>query len=135
MKITREKLIELRDRACALHADLLAMLQEDRAGINPMVISNVDLAQSRNSDLSIHIQDAIEHFEMTLEEAAAWQAKHGQKPFRYAWEIPPEEQTLQEFVATMEVALCAHSQPAVETEDVSGWMNQLRKKIRPEDGD
>ncbi len=55
---------------------------------------------------------------------------NNRSPFRYPWEVPPEEQTLLELAEEMEVALCAHSQPTVPTDVIESWMELLKRRLK-----
>ena len=82
MKIDRHNLEVLRDQASAIVATCLEMVSpmkgaEDLSEVNPMVLRNLDLAESGLHAACIKLQDALDHLNHTPEEAAAWQKKHG----------------------------------------------------------
>ncbi len=54
----------------------------------------------------------------------------GCTPYRYMWELSPEEQTLPLLVEAMEISLCKHAQPYIETKPVQAWMDLLKEKVR-----
>ena len=65
MTITRDHILKARTQVCHLHADLLSIQSESTTASAPLKTQeNLDKAQLQAFDLTITLQDAIDHIDV-----------------------------------------------------------------------